>query len=70
MLDEVAATQNLTARGQPHYGGIKGSYPIYGRYAPLQYPNWAAKFFVDALLAKQGALNSSAHSIPVQLSAG
>jgi hypothetical protein len=70
MLDEVAATQNLTARGQPQYGGIKGSYPIYGRYAPLQYPNWAAKFFVDALLAKQGALNSGAHSIPVQLSVG
>ena len=26
--------------------------PIYGRYARLQYPNWAAKFFADALLLK------------------
>ena len=29
-------------------GGVAGSFPIYGRYAPLSYPNWAAKFFVDA----------------------
>jgi hypothetical protein len=29
-------------------GGIKGSYPISGRYGAYQYPNWAAKFFVDA----------------------
>jgi hypothetical protein len=32
-------------------GGIKGSYPIWGGYEPFRYPNWAPKFFVDALLA-------------------
>src|SRR5262249_18468805 len=32
-------------------GGIKGSHPIWGGYDPFRYPNWAAKFFVDALLA-------------------
>jgi uncharacterized protein YyaL (SSP411 family) len=31
-------------------GAIKGSHPIWGRYAPLGYPNWATKFFVDGLL--------------------
>ncbi|MGF1595582.1 MAG: hypothetical protein ACFCVK_01410 [Acidimicrobiales bacterium] len=31
-------------------GAIKGSHPIWGRYAPLGYPNWATKFFLDALL--------------------
>jgi hypothetical protein len=31
-----------------HYGGIKGSLPIYGSYSPLQYPNSATKFFIDA----------------------
>ena len=59
LLDDVAATQDVTSPARPHYGGIKGSLPIYGRYAPLQYPNWATKFFIDALLAKQGALNAS-----------
>jgi hypothetical protein len=45
----VAAIQPL----QPDrnlYGGIAGSYPIYGKYERFQYPNWAAKFFLDALL--------------------
>ncbi|RMF46107.1 MAG: hypothetical protein D6755_07055, partial [Anaerolineae bacterium] len=31
-------------------GGIAGSSPIWGRYERLKYPNWAAKFFLDALL--------------------
>jgi uncharacterized protein YyaL (SSP411 family) len=69
-LDDVAATQNVTARAKPYYGAIKGSHPIYGRYAPLQYPNWATKFFIDALLVKEEARSSDADRIPVQLSAG
>jgi hypothetical protein len=68
LLDDVAATQNLMSPEKPYYGGIKGSFPIYGRYAPLQYPNWATKFFIDALLAKQAAL-SIPTGRPVQLSA-
>ncbi|MBV8521859.1 MAG: hypothetical protein JOY71_07000 [Acetobacteraceae bacterium] len=70
LLDDVAATQDVTSSRKPHYGGIKGSHPIYGRYAPLQYPNWATKFFIDALLAKQGALNAPTDRLPLQLSAG
>jgi Squalene-hopene cyclase C-terminal domain len=31
-------------------GGIAGSAPIWGRYAMFEYPNWAAKFFADALI--------------------
>jgi uncharacterized protein YyaL (SSP411 family) len=31
-------------------GGVKGSHPIWGRYLPFTYPNWAAKFFCDALI--------------------
>jgi hypothetical protein len=31
-------------------GGLPGSYPIFGKYLYLRYPNWAAKFFADALL--------------------
>ena len=69
LLDDVAASQDVTAHGKPHRGAIKGSYPVYGRYAPLQYPNWATKFFVDALLAKQAALDPGANRVPARLSA-
>ena len=31
-------------------GGIAGSAPIWGDYSRFEYPNWAAKFFADALL--------------------
>ncbi|WP_128476572.1 prenyltransferase/squalene oxidase repeat-containing protein [Halorussus pelagicus] len=33
-------------------GGMKGSHPVWGPYMRLRYPNWAAKFFADALLAQ------------------
>jgi hypothetical protein len=29
-------------------GGIAGSQPLWGSYQPMQYPNWAAKFWLDA----------------------
>jgi len=31
-------------------GGVAGSAPIWGRYSMFEYPNWAAKFFADALM--------------------
>lgn len=41
-------TQKLT--GSPdEVGGLKGSHPVNGGYHPWQLPNWAAKFFADAL---------------------
>ncbi len=47
----VASTQNLETPDPNVRGGIAGSHPIYGRYERFKYPNWAVKFFVDALLA-------------------
>lgn len=70
LLDEVAAAQSTAPLNRPYCGAIKGSRPVYGRYAPLQYPNWATKFFVDALLAKERALRGEAYRAPVELSAG
>jgi hypothetical protein len=29
-------------------GAVKGSFPVNGAYACLQYPNWACKFFIDS----------------------
>ena len=48
-LDHVKATQSLQSAEPGIRGGIAGSFPIWGRYVQLAYPNWAAKFFVDAL---------------------
>ena len=31
-------------------GGLAGSFPFWGRYSMFEYPNWAAKFFADALM--------------------
>lgn len=46
----LKTTQNLKSNNKGIHGGIKGSQPIYGGYMGFTYPNWAAKFFVDALL--------------------
>ena len=34
------------------HGAVAGSAPIWGRYSMFEYPNWAAKFFADALLVE------------------
>ncbi|HEV7577450.1 MAG TPA: hypothetical protein VGO85_15545 [Caldimonas sp.] len=48
-LDYVMSTQDLHTPHDGVRGGIQGSRPIWGRYAPMAFPNWAAKFFVDAM---------------------
>ena len=42
--------QNLNSSNPGIKGGIPGAFPIYGWYAPFCFPNWAAKFFADALM--------------------
>ncbi|HHM06080.1 MAG TPA: hypothetical protein ENJ19_10120 [Gammaproteobacteria bacterium] len=41
---------DLTSADPIIRGGILGSAPIWGAYSRFEYPNWAAKFFADALL--------------------
>ncbi|KAF3883696.1 MULTISPECIES: prenyltransferase/squalene oxidase repeat-containing protein [Nostocales] len=49
-LQYVMSCQDIQTSNPNIRGGIKGSEPIWGTYTRLSYPNWAAKFFVDALL--------------------
>lgn len=42
--------QDLTVRDPNRAGALKGSHPIDGEYISWRYPNWAAKFFADALM--------------------
>jgi hypothetical protein len=48
-LNFVISTQNITTSDLDVRGGIKGSHPVWGRYAFMSFPNWATKFFVDAM---------------------
>jgi uncharacterized protein YyaL (SSP411 family) len=48
--DFLRRTQDLETRNSPKRGAVKGSWPFFGAYERLNYPNWAAKFFADALM--------------------
>ena len=74
-LDLVKRAQPMTSSNPGILGGIPGSDPIWGDYITLAFPNWAAKFFIDALMAKRRALQSNtalpiaARGVPVTLPA-
>ena len=51
-LDYVMGCQDIETQDLNIRGAIKGSQPVWGRYAPLSFPNWPAKFFVDAMLLR------------------
>ncbi len=38
-------------------GGVPGSYPFYGKYMFMRQPNWATKFFIDAILLEEEVLD-------------
>lgn len=49
-LDLVGDAQSLRQSNPGIRGGIPGSDPIWGGYMPSTLPNWATKFYLDALL--------------------
>lgn len=49
-IDYLKAHHHISGRGDPRDGGIAGSVPIWGAYSRFEFPNWAAKFFADALM--------------------
>jgi hypothetical protein len=49
-LSFVKRTQRLNDRDEVARGSIAGSAPIWGAYSRFEFPNWAAKFFADALM--------------------
>jgi hypothetical protein len=66
-IDTVKQAQEMRASAPGLLGGIPGSDPLWGDYGRFTYPNWAAKFLIDALIEKQRVLDehlaqSSAHA--------
>jgi hypothetical protein len=53
---EQAAAHQDAGPWEAIHGALPGSFPVWGRYAPLQYPNWATKFLADALLRYEDQL--------------
>ncbi|MFN0173779.1 MAG: hypothetical protein ACKVU0_03940 [Saprospiraceae bacterium] len=47
-LSEIIGFQKLVAN-KNSFGALPGSAPFWGAYLPFRYPNWAAKFFLDAV---------------------
>ena len=60
LLTGIAARQDLNSPYPETRGAVAGSAPIWGGYLRLAYPNWAAKFYVDALLLSLHGLDVGA----------
>jgi hypothetical protein len=60
----LKSLQHCSTRDLRIRGAIKGSHPIWGGYLFGTYPNWAAKFFIDALLLEEAALTGKKIPIP------
>ena len=55
-IDTIKAAQPMGYGPKDAHGGIPGSDPLWGDYIYLSFPNWAAKFFIDALMEKSRVL--------------
>lgn len=55
LLDDLCKTQPMKNTILLKSGGLKGSHPYYGRYISFRQPNWATKFFIDAMLLEETA---------------
>lgn len=52
MTNALAAVQQASCVGpEEQHGAMPGSYPLWGRYEKFAFPNWATKYYIDALLA-------------------
>ncbi len=56
-IDLVKLAQPMRNPNSGLLGGIPGSDPVHGSYIEGAVPNWAAKYFIDALLEKRRVLS-------------
>lgn len=54
MTDQLMHVGSASAKGPAAiHGALPGSYPLWGRYEKFAFPNWATKYFADALLCAE-----------------
>lgn len=53
LIDHLKQLQDIRNPNPGIMGGIAGSYPVWGEYMEFSYPNWAAKFFADAVILQE-----------------
>ena len=67
VLQPVIERQRMRHLDPNVRGAIPGSSPLWGRYLTLRYPNWAAKFYIDALLLAHRQLQQLLEHGPCEL---
>ncbi len=50
LVDYLKGLQVLDSRNSALNGAIAGSFPLFGEYMTSGFPNWATKYFLDALM--------------------
>lgn len=51
MNDQLITIQMMTnGMGEKTEGALQGSFPIWGKYEPFGFPNWATKYLLDAIM--------------------
>lgn len=56
MNSQLLAIQALTnGLGPDVEGALQGSFPLWGKYEPFAFPNWATKYLLDALMYETGS---------------
>ena len=53
LLNYLKALQILDSENPEINGAIPGSFPLLGCYMTAGYPNWATKYFLDALMLQE-----------------
>jgi len=60
----LKSLQTIDAEDEGINGALAGSFPLFGAYMRGGYPNWATKYFLDALLLQQRVWSSSSTEEP------
>ncbi|HVS12049.1 MAG TPA: hypothetical protein VMS76_19470 [Planctomycetota bacterium] len=60
LVDRVCETQHVEHPIAGVRGAVAGSWPLWGGYMTLRYPNWAAKYHADALTMLERRLAAEA----------
>lgn len=70
LVNYLKAVQHVDTGVEGIDGALAGSYPISGDYMTAGYPNWATKYFLDALMLQADAAKialTPAQQVPVNL---